>query len=216
MADLQIVQGDYYKNRAENIRTRIIRIDAPRGTIVDKFGRTLAGNKMSYSVNIMKANLPKTDINEIALTVVNIIERNGDTYKDDIPILINPIRFTFAEDEMNWKKKYNIPENATVQEAFSQIRLDNDIPEEMLDLEAYEMLTGQYGIELPFSLEDHQFNFKKDEIKWKKSKNWMRISLRSKFSISLCQTIKFQENKLETLMDIATKKQKRYWQYVIF
>lgn len=172
LADLQIVKGEYYKNRAENIRTRTIRIDAPRGTIVDRFGRTLAGNKMSYSVNIMKADLPKTDINEIALTVVNIIERNGDIYKDDIPILINPIRFSFYEDEINWKKKYNISEEATVQQAFSKIRLDNEISEDMLDLEAYEMLSQQYGIELPFSLEDYQFNFKKDEIKWKKSKKF--------------------------------------------
>ncbi|MDF2592796.1 MAG: mrdA, partial [Clostridia bacterium] len=165
-------KGDYYKNRAENIRTRTIRIDAPRGTIVDRFGRTLAGNKMSYSVNIMKADLPKTDINEIALTVVNIIERNGDTYKNDMPILINPIRFTFYEDEINWKKKYNIPENATVQQAFAQIRRDNEISEDILDLEAYDMLTQQYGIELPFSLEDYQYNFKKDEIKWKKGKKF--------------------------------------------
>jgi len=172
LADLQIVKGDYYKNRAENIRTRTIRIDAPRGTIVDRFGRTLAGNKMSYSVNIMKADLPKTDINEIALTVINIIERNGDTFKDEIPILINPIRFSYLEDELNWKRKYNIPDNATVQEAFGQIRLDNEIPEEMLDLEAYEMLTQQYGIELPFSLEDYKFSFKKDENKWKKSKRF--------------------------------------------
>ncbi len=125
LADLQIVQGDYYKNRAENIRTRTIRIDAPRGPIVDRFGRTLAGNIMSYSVNIMKADLPKTDINEIALTVISIIERNGDSFKDDIPILINPIRFTYLEDELNWKRKYNIPDDATVQEAFNQIRVDN-------------------------------------------------------------------------------------------
>ncbi|MDF2531409.1 MAG: mrdA, partial [Clostridia bacterium] len=172
LADLQIVKGDYYKNRAENIRTRVIRIDAPRGTIADRFGRTLAGNKMSYSVNIMKADLPKTDINEIALTAINIIERNGDTFKDEIPILINPIRFSFLEDELNWKRKYNIPDNATVQEAFTQFRLDNEIPEEMLDLEAYEMLTVQYGIELPFSLEDNQFTFRKDEAKWKKNKKF--------------------------------------------
>lgn len=172
LADLQIVKGDYYKNRAENIRTRTIRIDAPRGPIVDRFGRTLAGNKMSYSVNIMKADLPKTNINEIALTVVNIIERNGDTFKDDIPILINPIRFSYLDDELNWKRKYNIPDNATVQQAFNQIRQDNDIPEEMVDLEAYEMLTQQYGVELPFSLEDYQFTFKKDELRWKKNRKF--------------------------------------------
>jgi penicillin-binding protein 2 len=116
--------------------------------------------------------LPKTDINEIALTVINIIERNGDTFKDEIPILINPIRFTYYEDELNWKRKYNIPDNATVQEAFAKIRRDNEIPEEMVDIEAYEMLTQQFAVELPFSLENYQFTFKKDELKWKKNKNF--------------------------------------------
>lgn len=172
LADLQIVQGDYYKNRAENIRTRTIRIDAPRGLIVDKYGRTLAGNQMSYSANIMKADLPKADINEIALTVLNVIERNGDTYKDEIPILINPIRFTYADDEASWKAKYNIPANATAEEAFRKIRLDNNISDDMVDIEAYDMLTQQYGIELPFSIEDYKFSFKKEELKWKKSKNF--------------------------------------------
>ncbi len=171
LADLQIVQGDYYKNRAENIRTRTIRIDAPRGPIVDKYGRSLAGNQMSYSVNIMKADLPKTDINEIVLTVLNVIERNGDTYKDEIPILINPIRFTFTEDEANWKAKYNISANATAEEAFKKIRLDYNIAGDLVDIEAYDILVKQFGIELPFSLEDYKFSFKKEEIKWKKSKN---------------------------------------------
>lgn len=172
LADLQIVKGDYYKNRAENIRTRTIRIDAPRGPIVDKYGRTLAGNQMSYSVNIMKANLPKANINEIALTVLNVIERNGDIYKDEIPILINPIRFTYADDEANWKTKYNIPVNLTAEEAFKKIRIDYKIPDDLVDIEAYDMLTQQLGIELPFSLEDYKYTFKKEELKWKKSKNF--------------------------------------------
>lgn len=172
LADLQIVKGDYYKNRAENIRTRTLTIDAPRGPIVDKYGRALAGNQMSYSVDILKADLPKSNVNEIALTVLNIIERNGDTIKDDIPILINPIRFTFTDDEAAWKAKYNIPANATAQEAFKKIRLDNHIPDEMVDIEAYDMLVQQYGIELPFNVDDFQFSFKKDELKWKKSRKF--------------------------------------------
>lgn len=172
LADLQIVKGDYYKNRAENIRTRTMAIEAPRGPIVDKYGRTLAGNQMSYSVSIMKADLPKTNINEIALTVLNIIERNGDKYKEEIPILIDPIRFTFTEDEINWKAKYGISSDATAQEAFRKIRQDNNIPEEMVDIEAQDMLLQQYGIELPFSTEDFLFTFKKEELKWKKSKKF--------------------------------------------
>jgi penicillin-binding protein 2 len=172
LADLQIVQGDYYKNRAENIRTRTLRVDAPRGPIVDRFGRTLAGNKMSYSVNIMKADLTKAEINEIVLTIVNIIERNGDAYKDDIPILINPIRFSYDDDESNWKQKYNIPLNATVQEAFQKIKQDNNIPTDTIDAEAYEILTQHYGVELPFRLEDSQYTFQKDKLKWLKNKKY--------------------------------------------
>lgn len=168
LADLQIVKGEYYRQKSETIRTRNISVTAPRGPIADRYGRLIAGNKQSYSVSIMKTDVPQETFNDIAISVINILEQNGDTYKDEIPILINPIRFAFQEDELNWKRKYGIPDNATAREAFLKLRTDYGIPADMIDAEAYEVLM-KHNVELPFDIKEFQFDFKKSEVKWKES-----------------------------------------------
>ncbi|MHB1391942.1 MAG: penicillin-binding transpeptidase domain-containing protein [Clostridia bacterium] len=169
LADLQIVKGEYYWKKSETLRTRNISVTAPRGPIVDKFGRPVAGNKQSYSVNIMKTEIPQETLNDIALSTINIIEQNGDTYKNEIPILMNPARFSYQDDEINWKKKYGIPENLTAREAFAKLRTDYGIPADTIDLEAYEMLKDENNVELPFDITEFQYDFRKSEMKWKQS-----------------------------------------------
>ncbi len=169
LADLQIVKGEYYRKKSETIRTRNITVTAPRGNIVDRFGRIVAGNKQSYSVNIMKTEIPQASLNEIALSVLNIIEQNGDSYKDDIPIFINPVRFAYKEDELNWKRKYGIPDQAGARDAFNKLKADYGIPADVIDVEAYEILKEDNNVELPFDMEEFQFTFAKEEKKWKEA-----------------------------------------------
>lgn len=169
LADLQLAKGEYYRKKSETLRTRNISVTAPRGHIVDKFGRLIAGNKQSYSVNIMKTEVPQNTLNDIALSVINIIEQNGDSYKDEIPILIDPIRFSYKDDELNWKRKYGIPENATAREAFLKLRSEYGISADTVDLEAYEILKDGNNVELPFDIADFQYDYRKSEIKWKQS-----------------------------------------------
>ncbi len=169
LIDLQIVKGDYYKKRSETVRTRNVNITAPRGNIVDRYGRVLATNKQSYSVNIVKAELPDETLNDIALTVINILERNGDKYRDEIPILLEPIRFTYEDDEVLWKEKYNIPLLATTGEAFLKLKLDYNISYDTVDVEAYSILKNDFEVELPFKLDELKFNYKIEEEYWKKN-----------------------------------------------
>ncbi|HYE81263.1 MAG TPA: penicillin-binding transpeptidase domain-containing protein [Clostridia bacterium] len=185
MADLQIVKGEYYWKKSETLRTRNISVTAPRGPIVDKFGRLIAGNKQSYSVNIMKTDVPRDTLNDIALSTINIIEQNGDTYKDEIPILINPIRFSYQEDERNWKIKYGIPENATAREAFIKLRLDYGIPSDTNDLEAYESLKDN-NVELPFDITEFEFDYRKSEAKWKQSNGFKPEQTATEVFDALC------------------------------
>lgn len=190
LADLQIVKGEYYWKKSETLRTRNISVTAPRGQIVDKYGRVIAGNKQSYSVNIMKTEIPQDTLNDIALSIINIIEQNGDTYKDEIPILINPIRFSFQDDEVNWKKKYDIPEGATAREAFAKLRLDYAIPADTIDLEAYEILKDQNNVELPFDINNFQYDFEKSELKWKQSNGFSPESTAQELFETLCAKYK--------------------------
>src|SRR5215218_9382838 len=47
---VQLVQGDYYRELAENNRLRKLPIQAPRGLIFDRHGRLLVENVPSYNL----------------------------------------------------------------------------------------------------------------------------------------------------------------------
>ncbi len=57
LATLTIVHGDYYRDISDNKRLKEIYITAPRGEIRDRHGRLLAGNKPSFTVQILKDEL---------------------------------------------------------------------------------------------------------------------------------------------------------------
>lgn len=56
---LQIIQGEHYKEIAENNRIRIIPIKAPRGIIYDKHKEILAKNVPSFDVVFIPKDLPQ-------------------------------------------------------------------------------------------------------------------------------------------------------------
>ncbi len=58
---LQIVNGDYYSDRAESQRVRFIPIPAPRGAILDRNGKILVDSRPTY--NIVLSNEPLKSIN---------------------------------------------------------------------------------------------------------------------------------------------------------
>ena len=54
---LQVVNGDYYAERAENQRVRLLRIPAPRGAIFDRNGRLLVDSRSTFNVILSNAPL---------------------------------------------------------------------------------------------------------------------------------------------------------------
>lgn len=64
---LQIVQGAYYREQADNNRFRVVTIAAPRGLIYDRHHEFLARNFPSYSVGIVPADLPTGAARDLVL-----------------------------------------------------------------------------------------------------------------------------------------------------
>lgn len=58
---LQIVRGEQHLEEADRNRFRLVSIDAPRGVIYDRQGRLLAGNRPSFSVSVVPADLPEEE-----------------------------------------------------------------------------------------------------------------------------------------------------------
>ncbi len=58
LAQVQIVQGKYYRDAADQNRFRLIQTDALRGVIYDRTGNIVARNVPSFNVSIVPADLP--------------------------------------------------------------------------------------------------------------------------------------------------------------
>jgi len=59
---LQVVEGEDLGNRARRNSVRTVRLEAPRGDIVDRFGRELATTRPAFGVQVMPAELREREL----------------------------------------------------------------------------------------------------------------------------------------------------------
>ncbi|MGD1805399.1 penicillin-binding protein 2 [Dapis sp. BLCC M126] len=107
IVQLQLVQGEYNRERAENNRIRLMPVAASRGTIYDRKGRILASNRLSRSVYLWPQEYTPTKWLEMATElslildipatdIINKLEATG--YNSPLPVRItsNIDRSTFV------------------------------------------------------------------------------------------------------------------------
>jgi penicillin-binding protein 2 len=56
---LQVLSGDQYLNAAQNNQLRLVRVEAPRGPILDRHGRTIVSNVAGTAVQLWTGDMPK-------------------------------------------------------------------------------------------------------------------------------------------------------------
>lgn len=96
MAKLTVVDGEEYRQLAETRKFKEIPITAPRGEIRDRNGKLLAGNKPSFTVQVVKDEIESSDNearNKTLLNLIHILGEEGISYKDELPILMNDFKF---------------------------------------------------------------------------------------------------------------------------
>ncbi len=97
LAKLTVVEGEKYREISENKRMKNIPITAPRGEIRDRYGRLLAGNKPSFTVQVMKDELTDGNLNNTALELMTLLDEQGENYVDNFPIVFNCIEYKNIE-----------------------------------------------------------------------------------------------------------------------
>lgn len=86
LIDWQLVHGEEYRNLANRTYTQTVRVDAPRGEILDVNGVDLAINITGYRIVFDKAYLQSDTQNDIILTLAKLLERRGEEWTDILPI----------------------------------------------------------------------------------------------------------------------------------
>lgn len=128
LATLTIVEGDRYRELSDTKRVKNIGITAPRGEIRDRYGRLLAGNKPSFTVQILKDELnikDKKKKNEIILELIKLLEEDGVSYLDEFPIKLNTFQYI---NENNAEIESGDPEDVIIDTI-----IDNNLLEQLLD-----------------------------------------------------------------------------------
>ena len=86
LAQLQIAEADRYENITADTDSYTIYTDAPRGEIFDVNGVPLAVNDTLYNVVINKLFIADDEINDTIASLIELTERCGDKWTDDLPI----------------------------------------------------------------------------------------------------------------------------------
>lgn len=109
---LQIVEHETHSEEVKLDTIRRIETTGMRGGIFDRYGKPLATNKPLYTLKLdQQIKMAKKELNAIILKVINLLESNGDTYIDEIP-LSKEAPFIFTEGESRRKLFINsIPFN---------------------------------------------------------------------------------------------------------
>ncbi len=196
---LTVIQGQVWAERAENLSTKTVYTSAPRGEIRDRYGRLLAGNEVSYTVNLVAAEVDEDQINTVALNLLNLLEKNGEKYNDDFPIVIDEngdYYYTYEQEIEEWLSSQNLRTDLTAQEAFDAICEREGVDTSMDKYEAQSILQNTYNIYPPISVKKMEytqnleltsflqsFNLKKDEDDSNLSAEDAFEALREKYEI---------------------------------
>jgi penicillin-binding protein 2 len=157
--NLQIVNGSEYRNDSNKKLTRDAKIEAARGSIMDRSGNVLVSTEMHFSLEMYKSKTEDEQLNNSILLMTNILEANGNEYIDNFPISIEPFEFHFeTEDELiDWKTKYKIPEAASAEEAFylfrDKYKINIDNPKEIRQILAIRYAISTIGYSTTRSIE---------------------------------------------------------------
>ena len=131
---------DSFVNRESSVETK-------RGGITDSSGNRLVTTETGFCLELYKTKIDNDTLNKVIYNLVILLEKNKDTYNDNLPISIEPYKFKQDDEETQkaWKKEYGIDENATAEEAFETLKEKYGINEENIQ-KARKIMTVRYEI----------------------------------------------------------------------
>ena len=109
---LQIVRGEEYRAASTVRNVNVETVEAARGELLDRYGRTLVSNRATYEIVLETSRMGKEpERNAILLELIAICRENGLTWADTLPISReapftytseNPLVYTDSEGKLRF------------------------------------------------------------------------------------------------------------------
>ena len=157
--NLQIVNGESYREQSNTRLSRESKLEAARGDILDSSGNVLATSKMAFSLELYKTKISDEALNNSILQLINVLEEHHQSYVDSFPIEADPYEFTIEGDELtNWKNKNKLKQEAEAEDCFNYFKkkygITNEDPSDVRKILAirYEIATRGYSSTRPINI----------------------------------------------------------------
>lgn len=120
---LQVFEAEEYKAQALGISKRTAAIKAPRGEIIDCYGRPIATNREGYNIVFYSAYIDKEKLNDTIKSLMSILSENNLKWRDDLPITVDGnLAFTDNSSAVSGlKARLKLAHYATVENCFDEL-----------------------------------------------------------------------------------------------
>jgi penicillin-binding protein 2 len=105
---LQVLSGDEYLNAAQNNQLRVIRVEAPRGPILDRHGRAIVSNVAGTAVQLWVGDMPEEGRYGIVQRLAEVLKvspvalaREVDERRNDVLTPIT-VKTSVGEEQVNY------------------------------------------------------------------------------------------------------------------
>ncbi|HIV85275.1 MAG TPA: hypothetical protein H9900_00510 [Candidatus Monoglobus merdigallinarum] len=85
--ELQIVNGDSYRERADSNSVRTYTIKAPRGEIFDRNGEPIVENRAGFSIQLFDNDISAEELNRNLNDIIKLLRSNDSSYDSTFPIV---------------------------------------------------------------------------------------------------------------------------------
>ena len=148
---LQIVNASKYSSVAGSTTVRTAVLKAPRGEIIDSFGRQIAVNRDGYNVVFNKAYV-KDNLNDVILSLIDTFNSYEAEYTDKLPINTSaPYEFKEGESTDKLISTLKLNHYATAENCFERLI-------ERYDLKDYDKSSQRKIMGVRYSMEIASFS----------------------------------------------------------
>ena len=167
LMNFQIVRGEEFLEKTQQLTVSKIAVKAARGEITDCCGVPLANNKVGYNIVFYYSFLPSgEERNRIIAELIGMLEAAGESWHDPLPMTAEA-EPSFLEnrdkDIETLKDKLEVNVYATAEDCMYHLRELFDIGPEYDDLTARKIAGVRYGMVLAdFSVNNNQYTFAED------------------------------------------------------
>ncbi|MGI8478825.1 MAG: hypothetical protein ACR2M2_03045, partial [Gaiellaceae bacterium] len=111
---LQVLSGEEYLNAAQNNQLRLVRVEAPRGPIVDRHGRAIVSNVAGTAVRLWIGDVPQEGRYELVQRLARVLKvppralaREVDEGRED-PLTPITVKTSVGEEQVNYLYEHQV------------------------------------------------------------------------------------------------------------